>query len=82
MGRHEHSIDARIMKRIQSNGRGWVFPPNHFDDLAVRSTVTTVLKRHTNRGAIRNLARGLYDFPKIDPQLGKLLPSNDAIVKP
>lgn len=81
MGRHGHSIDGTIMKRIQSHGRGWVFTPNHFDDLAVKSTVTTILKRHTDRGAIRNLARGLYDYPREDSQFGKLLPSNDAIVK-
>ncbi len=81
MGRHSDSIDKKILKRIQSHGKGWVFTPSHFDDLAGSSTITTTLKRHTDAGTIRNLARGLYDYPKMDPQLGRLLPSSDDIAK-
>ncbi|MEX0324005.1 MAG: DUF6088 family protein [Puniceicoccaceae bacterium] len=81
MGKHADSIDRTILKRIQSHGRGWVFTPSHFDDLAGSSTITTTLKRHTDTGTIRNLARGLYDYPKTDPQLGPLLPSTDDIAK-
>jgi hypothetical protein len=39
------------------------------------------LKRYTDSGTIRNLTRGLYDYPKTDPQLGPLLPSTDDIAK-
>lgn len=81
MGVHSDSIDKKILKRIQSHGKGWVFTPSHFDDLAGSSTITTTLKRHTDAGTIRNLARGLYDYPKMDPQLGRLLPSSDDIAK-
>ena len=81
MGRHSDSIDKKILKRIQSHGKGWVFTPSHFDDLAGSSTITTTLKRHTDAGTIRNLARGLYDYPKLDSQLGSLLPSTDDIAK-
>jgi hypothetical protein len=58
---------------------GWVFTPAHFDDLAGRATVSIVLKRHTDAGTFRNLARGLYDYPKTDPQLGLLQPTIDDI---
>lgn len=81
MGRHSDSIDKKILRRIQSHRRGWVFAPSQFDDLAGSSTITTTLKRHTDAGTIRNLARGLYDYPKMDPQLGQLLPSADDIAK-
>lgn len=81
MGRHTDSIDRKILKRIESHGRGWVFTPSHFDDLAGSSTITTTLKRHTDSGTIRNLARGLYDYPKTDPLLGPLLPSTDEIAR-
>ena len=81
MGKHADSMDRTILKRIQSHGRGWVFTPSHFDDIAGSSTITTTLKRHTDAGTIRNLARGLYDYPKTDPQLGPLLPSADDIAR-
>tara|TARA_B110000967_G_scaffold65366_1_gene67464 strand:- start:113 stop:739 length:627 start_codon:yes stop_codon:yes gene_type:complete len=79
MGKHTDSIDSKILSRVQSHGRGWVFTPAHFDDLAGRSTVSIVLKRHTDTGTFRNLARGLYDYPKTDPQLGPLQPTVDDI---
>lgn len=81
MGKHTDSIDRKIFKRIQSHGRGWVFTPSHFEDLAGSSTVTTTLKRYTDTSTIRNLARGLYDYPKTDPQLGPLHPSADEIAR-
>ena len=71
----------KMLKRIQSHGRGWVFAPAHFEDLAGRSTVGTVLKRLHEKGTIRRLARGLYDYPKTDPQLGLLEPDTDAIAR-
>lgn len=79
MGKHAQSIDSKVLSRIQSHGRGWVFTPTHFDNLAGSSTLTTILKRHTDAGTIRNLARGLYDYPKTDPQLGLLQPTIDDI---
>ena len=79
MGKHANSIDSKILSRVQSHGMGWVFTPAHFDDLAGRATVSIVLKRHTDAGTFRNLARGLYDYPKTDPQLGLLQPTIDDI---
>ena len=81
MGKHAQSIDLKVLSRVQSHGRGWVFTPAHFDDLAGRATVSTVLKRRTDAGTFRHLARGLYDYPKIDTQLGPLQPSVDAIAR-
>lgn len=81
MGKHTQSIDGKIIKRIQSHGRGWVFTPAHFDDLAGSSTITTVLKRRTDDGTIRHLARGLYDYPVTDPVLGTVAPSAEAIAR-
>ena len=46
-----------------------------------RSTVGTVLQRLHEKGTIRRLARGLYDYPKTDPQLGLLEPDTDAIAR-
>lgn len=81
MGKHAQSIDSKILTRVKAHGRGWVFTPADFDDFAGRSTVSIVLKRHTDAGTFQNLTRELYDYPKIDPQLGALLPSTDDIAK-
>lgn len=81
MKRNSKSIDYKILSRIYGHGRGWVFTPNDFKDLGSRNAVASSLKRYKQSGQIRQLARGLYDYPKSDPQLGLLLPSSDDIAK-
>lgn len=39
------------------------------------------LSRHARAGRIRKLARGLYDLPKRDPQLGPLMPSVELVAE-
>ena len=77
----EKTIDSKIVSRIRGHGRGWVFTPNHFRDLGSRNAIASALKRHKQVGMIRQLGRGLYDYPKHDPQLGLLQPSTDDIAK-
>jgi len=60
---------------------GWVFTPSHFEDMCGRSTVSTNLQRLREAGQIRQLARGLYDYPKTHPELGVLSAPADAIAK-
>ena len=75
------SIEDRIIYRIRAKGRGWVFSPSHFLDFGSRKAVDLALFRLVNRGTIRRLARGIYDYPKIHPQLGALSPSIDSVAK-
>jgi len=79
MGKHAGSTDNKIRRRIQGRKRGWVFTPDRFADLGTRRAVDLALMRYRNSGLIRQLARGLYDYPKIDSQLGPLQPSTDDI---
>lgn len=81
MNKKANNIGNRIFARIQSHGRGWVFTPAHFEDLCGRSTVSTNLQRLREAGKIRQLARGLYDYPQIHPKIGILVPSVDEIAK-
>jgi hypothetical protein len=81
MGRHADSTGSRILRRIQSRKRGWIFTPDSFLDLGTRRAVDLALTRHRDSGLIRQLGRGLYDYPKIDPQLGPLQPSTDDIAR-
>ena len=75
------NIDSKVVSRIYGHGRGWVFTPNHFKDLGSRDAVASALKRYKQSGLIRQLARGVYDYPKIDPELGLLEPSTDDIAQ-
>jgi hypothetical protein len=81
MGKHTHSVDNKTINRIYGHGRGWVFTPAHFSDLGSRDAVASALRRHRQSGLIRQLARGLYDYPQTDPKLGILTPSPDAVAK-
>ena len=81
MEKSKKNIDNKVVSRIYGHGRGWVFTPNHFKDLGSRDAVASALKRHKQSGLIRQLARGVYDYPKIDPELGLLEPSIDDIAQ-
>lgn len=81
MGKHAQSIDKKLLNRIYGHGRGWVFTPNDFSDLGSRDAVASALKRYRQSDHIRRLARGLYDYPRTDPDLGILTPSPDAIAR-
>ena len=69
------SIVTKIKKRIYSKSRGFVFTKSHFLDLGSRTAVAKALERLADSGAIRRLARGLYDYPEKHPALGEL-PAN------
>lgn len=81
MGKHIQSIDNKIINRIYGHGKGWVFSPAHFSDLGSRDAVASALKRYCQLGRIRRLARGLYDYPRTDPELGQIMPSPDAVAR-
>ncbi|CAN7682856.1 DUF6088 family protein [Rhizobium sp. LjRoot30] len=69
------------MRRARAGGRGGVFTPSDFLDIAARAAVDQALSRLARGGKLRRLARGLYDFPKIHPQLGLLSPIPDDVAQ-
>lgn len=75
------SVPDRIVKRARSSGRGSVFTPSDFLDLAGRDSIDQALSRLAKAGRLRRLARGLYDFPKVHPKLGALSPAPDDVAK-
>ncbi len=68
-----------ILNRVRGSGRGSVFSPVDFLDLASRASVDQVLSRLVKRGVLRRLRRGLYDYPRTSSRLGMLAPSADQI---
>ncbi len=74
-------LDSIILSRIYGRGKGCVVTPGDFLDLGRRPAVDVALHRLVKKGMLRRLARGLYDYPRIDSDLGPLSPTIDAIVK-
>src|SRR5713226_6364210 len=70
-----------ILRKIRAKRPGWVFTPKQFAQLGTRAAVDQALSRLSRSGEIRRLARGIYEFPKIHPQIGVLSPSPEAIAK-
>lgn len=58
------SIINYIVNRIYGHGRGWAFTPKDFADLGERAAIDTSLKRLQQKGTIRNILRGVYDYPR------------------
>ena len=81
MAKHPTSADSKVLDRIRGHRRGWVFTPAHLADLGTRNAIGSALKRFKANGTIRQLARGLYDYPVQDPVLGTVAPSADAIAR-
>lgn len=79
--KREISTDNKVKSRIYGNRRGWVFTPKHFQDLGTDAAIDSTLRRMKAVGTIRQLARGLYDYPVQDPVLGTITPSIDAIAR-
>lgn len=81
MNKVKIDTDSQMLSRIYGHGRGWVFTPSHFKDLGSRNAIASALKRYKQSGLVRQLARGLYDYPKTDPEMGTLQPSTEDIAK-
>lgn len=81
MPRHAQSIDYKIRSRIFGSKRGWVFTPRQFQDLGSSAAIEVALRRLKASGTIRQLARGIYDYPRQHPVLGLLNPTADAVAR-
>lgn len=79
MAKHAHSIDSKILRRIRAMPSASVFSPFDFLDLGGRVAIDQALSRNSRAGLIRKIARGLYDRPRIDDDLGAIPPSADAV---
>lgn len=76
-----YSTDNSVVATIYAHGRGWVFTPDDFKGVGTRDAVASALKRHKQTGLIRQLAHGLYDYPRMDARLGALSPASDDVAK-
>jgi hypothetical protein len=75
------NITKNIITRITTNQKGWIFSPKDFLDIGARASIDQVMSRLTKSGFIRKIARGIYDYPKINPAIGVLSPNIDDLAK-
>lgn len=71
----------KILYRVRGKGRGSVYVTQDFLDLGTRAAVDQALSRLVQRGQLRRLDQGIYDFPKMHPRLGALSPDPVAVAK-
>jgi hypothetical protein len=69
------SLAQKIKNRIKGKGRGWAFTPKDFLDLATRNNVGQILHRLTAQGFIRQVSRGVYDYPRKHSTMGDFPPN-------
>lgn len=81
MKKNLQTTDQKVLSLIYGHGRGWVFTPTHFQGLGTRNAISSALKRFKASGIIRQLARGLYDYPVSDSVIGSIAPSADRIAR-
>ena len=74
------SIAQKIKNRIKGKGRGWAFTPMDFLDLGTRNNVGQVLLRLTTQGFIRQVSRGVYDYPRKHSSMGDFPPQAQKVV--
>ena len=72
-------IEPKARSIIFGHRGGWVFTPRDLATLGDPRSVGMALTRLSRKGIIRQLARGLYDYPIDHPSFGRIPPSADAV---
>lgn len=76
------SVENNVVSRIYGNGRGWAFSQTDFNGLGTRSAIDVALYRLLERGTIRRVIRGIYDYPKYSEALAReLSPDVDQVAR-
>lgn len=73
------SVYEKLKGQVEKRGRGAVFVTREFLTLGSRAAVDEALSRMAKEGAVRRLARGLYDYPRLHPDLGPIPADPDAV---
>ncbi len=76
------SISSRVLSKIYGMGRGCAFSVIDFSTFGSRSAIDVTLHRLLNKGTIRRVVRGIYDYPRQSDMLGgELSPEIDQVAR-
>lgn len=77
-----NKIREQIERRITDAGQGYVFTRKDFQDIASTGSIGQILSRMVKDGIIRQIGRGIFDFPNTNPALGgRLSPDIDQAAR-
>lgn len=68
------SIKDKLLRRIVGHGAGWAFSCSDFSDLATPASVRWNLLKLKEGKVIRQVLRGVYDYPRYSKLLQEQLP--------
>lgn len=78
----KQTVENKLVSRIYGRGRGWAFSQTDFSGIGTRSAVDLALHRLTNRGTIRRVIRGIYDYPRYSEKFNReLSPDMDQVAR-
>ncbi len=76
------SVANKILSRVHGRGRGWSFSSNDFISEFNREQVDNALSDLTEKGKIRRVCRGIYDYPRYSNLLEQdLRPDFDQVAQ-
>lgn len=75
------SVQSVINDSLSATNAGKIFFPTDFRGKGSHSAIKMALSRAVRRGHIQRLAQGIYFVPLIDPVLGELMPSPEAVAE-
>lgn len=75
------SIEDKIVAKVKKAKRGSLFFVEDFLNIGSAKAVAKVLERLIEKGGISRVARGIYARLEMDPLLGELNPSTEAIAE-
>ncbi|MEQ9546840.1 MAG: DUF6088 family protein [Marinobacter sp.] len=74
------SLENKLISKIYGKGRGWSFSRKDFSLLGSAESIDKGLFRLAQKGTIRRLTRGLYDYPRYSKWLQQELgPDMDQV---
>lgn len=74
------ALENTILSRIYGRGRGWAFSKKDFNAVGEVGSIDRALSRMAEKGVIRRVMRGLYDYPAYSKLLKKdLSPDIDQV---
>lgn len=76
------SIKDKVIKKIKHKGKGFCFSVSDFFHFGSRDVVSKALIALVSENVIRRVARGLYDYPRVNDELGgQLAPDITQVAK-
>ena len=76
------AIENTMISRIYGRGRGWAFSRKDFGAIGEGGSIDRALSRMAEKGIIRRVIRGLYDYPAYSKLLKKdLSPDVDQVAQ-